>query len=242
MKVLIYSDLHNEFDRFSPPPVEVDLVVLAGDIDLLARGVGWANETFKSEVIYCAGNHEFYKGHIDRTREKMKAAAAGHVHVLENEVWTVGDVRFLVATGWTDFTSTGDVVAASSVCARDMNDFRLIRAGSGYRRLRPVDVIERNHATKAFLTQELEKPFNGKTVVVSHHCPLREAAGGEHDGHISAAYYNNWHGLVNQAAVWIFGHTHKSIDTVFGNCRVISNPKGYPGEETGFEPAKILEI
>jgi predicted phosphodiesterase len=242
MKVLIYSDLHNEFDRFSPPPVDVDLVVLAGDIDLLARGVGWANETFKSEVIYCAGNHEYYKGHIERTLEKMKAAAASHVHVLENEVWRVGDVRFVVATAWTDFTSTGDVVAASSVCARDMNDFRLIRAGSGYRRLRPVDVIERNHATKAFFTRELAKPFDGKTVVVTHHCPLREGAGDDHDGHVSAAYYNNWQGLVDQADVWIFGHTHKSIDAVFGNCRVVSNPRGYPQETTGFEPAKIVEV
>jgi predicted phosphodiesterase len=242
MKVLIYSDLHNEFDRFFPPLLDVDLVVLAGDIDLSARGVGWANETFKSEVIYCGGNHEYYKGHIDRTFEKMKAAAASHVHVLENEVFIVGDVRFLVATAWTDFTSTGDVVAALNVCARDMNDFRQIRAGSGYRRLRPVDIIERNHATKAFFNQELAKPFDGKTVVVSHHCPLREAAADEHDGHISAAYYNNWHSLVDQVDVWIFGHTHKSIDSVFGNCRVISNPRGYPGEETGFEPAKILEV
>ncbi|MCF5709509.1 serine/threonine protein phosphatase, partial [Pseudomonas syringae] len=209
MKVLIYSDLHNEFDRFSPPPVDVDVVVLAGDIDVLARGVAWANE-FKSEVVYCCGNHEFYKGHIDRTREKMKAAAAGHVHVLENEVWTIGDVRFIVGTGWTDFTSTGDLVAASSVCAREMNDFKMIRAGGAYRRLRPADIIERNHATREFFSQELAKPFYGKTVVVSHHCPLREAAGDEHEGHISAAYYNNWHGLVDQADFWIFGHTHRS--------------------------------
>jgi predicted phosphodiesterase len=241
MKVLIYSDLHNEFDRFSPPPVDVDVVVLAGDIDVLARGVAWANE-FKSEVVYCCGNHEFYKGHIDRTREKMKAAAAGHVHVLENEVWTIGDVRFIVGTGWTDFTSTGDLVAASSVCAREMNDFKMIRAGGAYRRLRPADIIERNHATREFFSQELAKPFYGKTVVVSHHCPLREAAGDEHEGHISAAYYNNWHGLVDQADFWIFGHTHRSIDDTFGKCRVISNPRGYPLEKTGFEPAKILEV
>jgi 3',5'-cyclic AMP phosphodiesterase CpdA len=172
----------------------------------------------------------------------MKAAAANHVHVLENEVFIVGDVRFLVATAWTDFTSTGDVVAASNVCARDMNDYRMIRTGSAYRRLRPVDVIEKNHATKAFFSQKLATPFEGKTVVVSHHCPLREAAGDEHEGHISAAYYNNWHSLVDQADVWIFGHTHKSIDAVFGNCRVISNPRGYPQEATGFEPAKIVEV
>ncbi|EGH45808.1 metallophosphoesterase, partial [Pseudomonas syringae pv. pisi str. 1704B] len=136
MKVLLYSDLHNEFDRFIPPELPVDLVILAGDIDLQARGVLWANETFKSHVIYCAGNHEHYKGNIDRTVEKMKAAAAPHVHVMENESWVFGDVRFLVATAWTDFSSTGDVTVASMTCAREMNDFRMIRADTNYRRFR----------------------------------------------------------------------------------------------------------
>lgn len=106
MKVLIYSDLHNEFDRFIPPGLPADLVILAGDIDIQARGVLWANETFQCPVIYCAGNHEAYKGHIDRTLEKMKAAAAPHVHVMENESWIFRGVRFLVATAWTDFSST----------------------------------------------------------------------------------------------------------------------------------------
>lgn len=105
-----------------------DVVVLAGDIDLQARGVLWANETFKTPVIYCAGNHECYKGHLNRTVEKMKATAAPHVHVLENESLIIGNVRFLVATGWTDYSSTGDVTAASMECARVMNDFRMIRA------------------------------------------------------------------------------------------------------------------
>lgn len=46
---------------------------------------------------------------------------------MENESLIVGNVRFLVATGWTDFSSTGDVVAASMTCAREMNDFKVIR-------------------------------------------------------------------------------------------------------------------
>lgn len=242
MKILIYSDLHNEFDRFKPPSVEVDLVVLAGDIDLLTRGVQWANETFHCPVIYCCGNHELYKGHLDRTLEKMKAAADGHVHVMENETLIQGGVRFLVGTAWTDFASTGDVVAASSVCARYMTDFRLIRAGVNYRRLRPADVIERNRATREFLTRELALPFSGKTVVISHHCPIPEAAGDEHEGHVSAAYFNRWYNLLSQADGWVFGHTHHAIDTHFGQCRVISNPRGYPSETTGFDPRKIVEF
>lgn len=242
MKVLIYSDLHNEFDRFIPPDIPADVVVLAGDIDLQARGVLWANETFKTPVIYCCGNHEAYKGHLDRTLEKMKAAAADHVHVMENESWIFGGVRFLVGTSWTDFSSTGDVVAASTTCARVMNDFRMIRAESNYRRLLPADLIAKNNATKAYLSRQLAEPFEGKTFVITHHCPIPEVAGDEHSGHLSAAYYNRWHSLVEQADFWVFGHTHYSTDTVLGGCRLVSNQRGYPSEVCGFDPGKIIAI
>lgn len=242
MRVIIYSDLHNEFERFIPPDVQADVVVLAGDIDLQARGVLWANEVFQVPVIYCVGNHECYKGHLDRTLEKMKAAAADHVHVMENETQIIGNVRFLAATAWTDFSSTGDVVAASAICAREMNDFRMIRTDSNYRRLRPADLVAKNHASRAFLTQELSRKFEGKTFVVTHHAPLPEVAGYEYEGHVSAAYYNQWHALVEQADYWAFGHTHHSVDTVLSGCRLLSNQRGYPNEECGFDPNKIIEI
>lgn len=242
MKVLIYSDLHIEFDRFIPPDVSADVVVLAGDIDIQTRGVLWANEAFQCPVIYCAGNHEAYKGHLDRTLEKMRAAAAPHVHVLENESLILGNVRFLVGTGWTDFGSTGDVVAASMTCAREMNDFRMIRADTNYRRLRPADVVAKNEATRAFLDRELSQPCEERTFVVTHHCPVVEVAGNEHYGHVSAAYYNRWHSLVERAHYWVFGHTHHSIDTVLGGCRLISNQRGYPQENCGFDPQKLIVI
>lgn len=242
MKVLIYSDLHIEFKPFDPPDVEADLVVLAGDISIQKRGVLWANETFTTPVVYCVGNHERYKGHLDRTVEKMKSVAAAHVHVMENESLILGNVRFLVATGWTDFGSTGDWVAASKTCAREMNDFRMIRADSNYRRLVPHDLMAKNEATRAFLDRELSNQFNGKTFVITHHCPIPEVAGDEHDGHISAAYFNRWHALVEQVDYWMFGHTHHSVDTVLSGCRLLSNQRGYPGEDCGFDPTKLIEI
>ncbi len=90
MKIAIYSDLHNEFSEFEPPQLDVDLVVLAGDISVRGKGVTWANAKFDCPVIYVPGNHEYYKGgHLDRTLDKMKMAAEEHVHVLENEAWSL---------------------------------------------------------------------------------------------------------------------------------------------------------
>ncbi|MBB3272780.1 putative phosphodiesterase [Pseudomonas sp. OG7] len=242
MKLLIYSDLHTEFAPFEPPAHDADVVILAGDISTRVRGVKWANETFSCPVIYTPGNHEFYQGHLDRTLVKMREAAADHVHVLDNQSLILGDTRFLVATGWTDFTATGDYKAAMRVCAEWMSDFKYIRISESYRKLRPADLIARNIVARKFLATELAKGFEGRSVVVTHHCPLPELAGNGHEGHLAAAYCNEWLELVAEADVWIFGHTHHAVDAVVSGCRVISNPRGYPGERTGFSPDFAIEV
>lgn len=242
MKLYVLSDLHNEFSVFDPPSTQADLVILAGDIHTRARGVKWANARFEKDVIYVCGNHEFYSGHIDQTLRKMRDQARPNIHVLENQTWVQGKTRFICATGWTDFSSTGDVVAASSICWEWMNDFRMIRADASYRRLRPSDVIERNAASYDFLSLELSKPFSGSTVVVTHHCPIPEVSGDKHEGHLSAAYFNRWHALLEQANLWVFGHTHRAVDIELNGCRVLSNPRGYPQEKTGFIEDFVVEI
>ncbi|EUB86989.1 hypothetical protein PMI25_004483 [Pseudomonas sp. GM30] len=171
----------------------------------------------------------------------MKDAAA-HLHVMENETWVCNQTRFLITTAWTNFSSSGDVVAATKMCGQWMNDFQVIRAEESFRRLRPADVIERNRIAFEFLSDELAKPFEGKTVVVTHHCPILEVAGDKHDGHLNAAYTNRWHSLLPQVDVWIFGHTHRSVDIELDGCRLISNPRGYPREDTGFIPDFTIEI
>lgn len=242
MKLYMLSDLHNEFSPFEPVSGDFDLVVLAGDIGVKARGVTWANEAFECPVIYICGNHEFYGGHIDHTLRKMKEAALPHVHVLENETFIWKQTRFLCATGWTDFSGTGDVGAATRTAWDWMNDFRVIRTGEEYRRLRPSDLISRNHASFAWLAKELDEPFDGKTVVVTHHAPIPEVMGDKHEGHLIAAYSNRWYELLDKADLWIFGHTHRAVDITLDGCRVVSNPRGYPGERTGFDHGFVIDL
>ncbi|MNO43137.1 Calcineurin-like phosphoesterase [compost metagenome] len=92
MKILIYSDLHLEFADFEPPDVRPDLVILAGDISTRARGVIWACYAFECPVLYVAGNHEYYQGHMDATFKQMQDAASPHVHVLNNACYVLGGV------------------------------------------------------------------------------------------------------------------------------------------------------
>ncbi|MNE32703.1 3',5'-cyclic adenosine monophosphate phosphodiesterase CpdA [compost metagenome] len=242
MKLQIYSDLHLEFARFDPASSDADVVILAGDIDLKSRGVKWASEVFQFPVIYVCGNHEYYGGHIDHTLRKMKEAALPHVHVLENELMILDQTRFLVTTAWTDYSSTGDVVAAKRLAWEWMNDFRVIRADDNYRRLRPDDLSTRSKTAYQWLAQELDKPFDGKTVVVTHHAPALDHVGDDQPGHLIAAYANDWSDLLGKADLWVYGHTHVAADFFKEGCRVVSNPRGYPGQNTGFDPDLLIEL
>jgi predicted phosphodiesterase len=242
MKLQIYSDLHNEFSRFEPTTSDADVVILPGDIDLKSRGVKWANEVFQCPVIYVCGNHEHYGGHIDNTLRKMKEAALPHVHVLENQALILDQVRFLVTTGWTDYSLTGDIHAAIRTAQEWMNDFRVIRADASYRRLRPSDLIAKSKTAFNWLAQALDTPFDGKTVVITHHAPVADYLSEEHAGHLAAAYANDWSDLLGSADFWIYGHTHVAANFNKNGCRLVSNPRGYPGEHTGFVPDLIIDL
>jgi len=54
-----------------------------------------------------------------------------------------------------------------------MNEFRYIRCGG--RPLRPADLVETHAASQRWLQRELSEPFEGKTVVVTHHAPLMQS-------------------------------------------------------------------
>jgi hypothetical protein len=46
----------------------------------------------------------------------------------------------------------------------------------------------------------------------------------------------------SRIALWIHGHSHHAVDYEIAGTRIVSNPKGYPGEDCGFCPGLIVEI
>src|SRR5262245_10095299 len=125
MRLHIFSDLHLEFAPLEPPDMGADVVILAGDIHLQTRGVGWAAETFQRPVIYVPGNHEYYGGHFKNTLAKMRDRG-GHtqVHVLDRDEVVIDGVRFLGTTLWTDFSATGNLVLAALEARQRMTDYQ----------------------------------------------------------------------------------------------------------------------
>jgi calcineurin-like phosphoesterase family protein len=93
------------------------------------------------------------------------------------------------------------------------------------------------------LARELASPFQGKTVVITHHAP---SAGSVHERYArhpaTPAFASSCDGLVAQADVWIHGHLHQACEYRLGKCLVASNPRGYGGESTGFCAARLLKL
>ena len=47
---------------------------------------------------------------------------------------------------------------------------------------------------------------------------------------------------MGRAALWIHGHTHTAFDYDVRGTRVVCNPRGYPHETTGFDPALVVTV
>ncbi|MCK1606349.1 metallophosphoesterase [Bradyrhizobium sp. 166] len=251
MRLWILSDIHLELTRGWDLPSgdarpEFDVLVVAGDlIPRMERGVRWLLERVKDRpVIYIAGNHESYGCDIDRTLEKAKAVAGGtNIHVLEKETVRIGNVTFAGCTLWTDFGIRGDAHGAMMVAGERMNDFKKIRIAAYRQRFLPHHALTRHFKSVAFLKDVMRRPRGeDRLVIVTHHAPVRqqsEAPRPENERALDPAYRSDLtrlmvsapddgRGALRPADLWLYGHTHESVDTVVGEkTRVVSNAKGY---------------
>lgn len=250
MRIWLLSDLHLEFADLAEPlkPPDADVCVMAGDLcRAIDNGVRWLAEHIAPAMpcVYVAGNHEFYKGSIKEGLEAGRAAArvTPGVHFLENDAVTLGGVRFLGATLWTDFRIDGAPEAAMDHARRRMNDYRQIAwQKNPWQRFLPVHSLRLHQDSRAFLAREMaSSPL--PTVVVTHHLPHRRSAPERINGdQTNAAYASDLSAMIEDGApaLWIHGHTHDSCDYSVGSTRIVSNPKGYGDENGAFDRRLVV--
>jgi predicted phosphodiesterase len=250
MRLYVLSDLHLEQERFEPPDVQADLVVLAGDIGLGTSGVSWAHEWADGRpTLYVAGNHEFYGHSWPGLIDELRGATAGSsLRVLENDEAIIDGVRFLGCTLWTDFDFDGPERRADAMrlCERVVNDYSQIAFDPLGRRLIAGDTRTAHLESRQWLAAKLEQQFDGPTVVVTHHAPLiRTRPPSKVWRALACAFASDLTALMGgeRVALWIFGHTHRVADLDVRGTRVISNPRGYPHEPVaGFDPGYVVEL
>lgn len=251
MRLHVLSDIHLEFAEYEGHTVDCDVVVLPGDIHVGAAGIEWARQRWQDkEIIYVPGNHEFYRTQFAHMAEQLAEAGKLHgVHVLSRGEVFIGGVRFLGATLWTDFKLFGEdnKLRAMGECVQYLADFRVIRFGD--RAFSPMDCAHLHEQDVTWLESKLKnEPYDGKTVVVTHHLPSKRSVAARYAEDLtSAGFASDLSRLLGLSGIWIHGHTHDSFDYVESGTRVICNPRGYvtyrkAQENPAFDRALVIEV
>ena len=245
LKALVFSDLHLKFNRTSNfhivIPDDVNIIIVAGDVtDPASESIYWLQENIASPncpVIFVAGNHEHYGQIYEESMELGRVAASKckDVHFLENNEIVLNGVRFLGCTLWTDHKLYGNVEESSKYALLRLNDYRLIHTAKNpheIARWTPEQTSQIHEDSIHWLENRLKEKFDGKTVVLTHHCPHPLSIATEYLGDkLNPAFTSDLSTLITtyQPDFWFHGHTHANFDYIVPNTktRIICNPRGY---------------
>lgn len=277
MRIQLVSDLHLEsYPDFVPRAAPgVDILVLAGDIGSYQTGSSLEGDDFGlarfsprrpdaqwPRVFYLPGNHEFDTLDYDATYLKLRRLCESlGIEWLDREIITVGDVRFIGTTLWSDFEA---LARSEETVTRQMQALeKAYRAANFYlnkntalRNGKPMlaeEIRMLAHDCQRWLVDALAQPFAGTTVTVTHFAPTLRSADpryGITPG--TAGFCNSLDHLIPLSQVWMHGHLHCANDFVMAgtddgkpfSCRVVANPRGYPakGEDKDFQEMFTVEI
>lgn len=242
MRINYFSDIHLEFGELEKPENDADVIIAAGDIGVYKQGVEWL-KLLNKKVIYVAGNHEFYScEYKDTLRAIREECKNSNVTFLENEEWVYRGVRFLGCTMWTDLFYEGDEKAIA--LGNSLNDFRKITyKGCAFNQKIFSKLFERS---RDWLAGQLEKPFDGKTIVVTHHAPTEWSWNDSPGALKKLAYCNDLKELFHEYDItaWFHGHIHSPGDYRIAGARILSNPRGYFGRKIveRFDVNKCIDL
>lgn len=265
----VLSDLHLESGDYAiAPDLDFDILVAAGDIGPVDIAVPWLARVGKP-VVYVLGNHDQWGSEFTEVARRAKALANGtQVHVLARNAVELMGVRFLGTTLWTSYGNWHpDLVMRA---ARQMRDHANIQAQAWWSRSSNAAQAQRlarkvglpgfepgrfcpaiayleHQRDVQWLSNKLVEPFDGPTVVVTHHAPsfaCLKAAGVTEDWLDPASWRSRETEVVRVAAyaspllegplkseardvdLWVHGHLHAALETVVQGARVVCNPRG----------------
>jgi predicted phosphodiesterase len=250
------SDLHADFQghRELPPLADgVDVVIVAGDTcEGLVESLEMLRAAYPSpvEIVAVAGNHEFYSQvHRVELAAGRECASSLGIHLLENDCVMLGSVRIVGATLWTNYGLFGPRLrdAAMRTAFDSMRDHKKIKWNRDpWQRFRPQEALFLHQQSRQFIESVLAQSHAGATILVTHHPTTMESINSPDERNLLASAYTS-----DLSVTWpdhwgpdvaISGHTHWAIDFRRRKTRFISNPRGYPGEATRFNPEFTIEV
>ena len=257
MQIRFITDIHWESGPFNLQKTEEDkdrTLVISGDLavnDKIIEALLAIAPGFKS-VLYVPGNHEYEGANISNARTQLELEISNypklsHVYILNTDHVIIDGVRFIGANLWSDFNNS-DWFAIHA--AKDkVSDFEFIKINRVTpRKFHPADAIKLHEDHKLFIEEMCRIPFDGETVVITHHAPSFKSMDPIWEtrlGVIKYIFASNMENTVGYsgAKYWLHGHIHSSKDYMIGDTRVICNPRGNAvWENKNFDPNLILEV
>jgi Calcineurin-like phosphoesterase len=277
MRLQLLSDLHLErYPQFKAQAApDADVLILAGDIGSYQAGSRLDTDDFGlgqfsplrpdspwRTVLFIPGNHEYDGLEYASTHERLRAICAQlGIIWLERAVHTIGDVRFVGTTLWSNF----DAFAAeeANLTRQLQQREKAYRAANFYLRKNTTllngepmlaeAMRELALSCQDWLRAALAEPFEGRTVVVTHFAPSLLSADpryGLTPG--TAGFCNGLDELLRHAQLWVHGHLHCPVDYLKRGqhegqpwqCRVAANPRGYfsKGEQATFVEQFVIDL
>jgi Icc-related predicted phosphoesterase len=269
LKIWAVNDLHIRLSEarsghsLFPAIPDADVCVIAGDIcDRMVEGMDWIGRVIAPHmpVVMVLGNHDLFGQDMPAARRQAPVVAARNgITLLDDSSAVIGGVRFVGGTLWTDFAifdalpdskqhSVDDCMRAAKSGMPDYEEIYATEVTNTVmaRFLNPRDTLGMHRTTRAFIDAELATPFDGETVVVTHHAPYPRSV---HqlflESVLTGAFVSDLSDVIerHQPRAWFHGHTHHSFRYHVGRTEFVCNPRG-PAlvQNFHFDPSLVIEV
>lgn len=236
MKVQYASDLHLEFYDNSvflargPFKVSGDILVLAGDtLPLIEfesykrhRFFDWCADNFR-ETFLIPGNHEYYHNDIGMYPDEWSLHLRDNVTMYENVSVVVDDTEFILSTLWSHIP-----MSKWLTLKKGMSDFSLIKYNEKPFTATPYNKLHERDL--AFIKKAVAESKAAHKVVVTHHVPSSLLVAPEFkNSSLESGFTVDLTDYIASSDIdlWVYGHSHRSIERIIGNTRMASNQIGY---------------
>ncbi|MWD29655.1 hypothetical protein E0K89_019415 [Aquicoccus sp. SCR17] len=121
-----------------------------------------------------------------------------------------------------------------------MGEYRKVCVASEDRLLTPRDTRQAHLRHRRWLEERLAQPFDGRTIVITHHAPHPACLP---EGHpLPDAYASDLTDLIERYRPdsWLYGHVHAAADFEVAGCRLMNVSIGYPRELGGLPT--VIEV
>ena len=255
MKIQIISDLHLDFEenrnwlRDNPIIPLGDVLLIAGDV-ISDKYTQFATEFYVSVadkfplIITTMGNHEYYGTYLNYAYPNYEKWEGKNILKLNNAVYIHQGVKFIVSTLWSRVSPENKAIIKNK-----LNDYHQIKSQNQEKINISVDDTNNLHRQSlAFITEELEKPFEGKIVIMTHHIPSFESVSLDRRfSKLREAFASNLDDLIKdnpQINLWVHGHAHDFSKIKLYNTIIARNPLGYifKEEHNDFRRDFVVEV